>query len=136
MGHQANRKLSKEIRHECCKRDLYKSHVPQPVRQAFGLCTGSICANRRNRSIFLGNLDETISELLGRPPPREERTLSGDLARLHAILLCQIMRLFQGSVKERAIVEQQQSLMEIRGMQLLQYVQPEPSLPRLIMWET
>jgi hypothetical protein len=106
---------------------VYRDALPQAMRQAFGLCAASTCVNGRNRSMFLRSLNDTISELLGATADDGEDLADG-LARLQAILLCEIMRLSHGDLKERALTDQQQTLMETRGLQLLLKMNSEQSL--------
>jgi len=103
-------------------RTLYHNAFPRPLRAAFGICAGCFSRNERNRSLLFQALDTEMSELL---TPGLTSPLIEDLARLQAIVLYQIIRLFYGSLEERIIAERQEFLVRSYALSLLQRVDAE-----------
>ncbi|KAH6653126.1 hypothetical protein BKA67DRAFT_536821 [Truncatella angustata] len=88
----------------------------QPLRTAFGLCGAFSCMNERNKHTLFQVLDAEMSELI-KPPTAS--TLLEDLARMQAIVLYQIIRLFDGDVEHCALAEQQHYVLSAQALRLL-----------------
>lgn len=78
--------------------------------------------NEANKSILFQTLDAEVSELL---TPVSSSTLLEDLSKMQALVLYQIIRLFNGELKQRNLAEQQQSVLGTWGLKLLQRTDAE-----------
>ncbi|KAL6796409.1 hypothetical protein GGI42DRAFT_356544 [Trichoderma sp. SZMC 28013] len=103
-------------------KDLLYSTLPMPLRTAFGICTGMISSNVRSQPVLFGVITTEISDLLVQAP---ESGLLGDLARLQASVLYQIIRFFYGNIYQCILAEQQEFLLRSYGLKLLRRVDTE-----------
>ncbi|KAL7916900.1 hypothetical protein GGI35DRAFT_466389 [Trichoderma velutinum] len=103
-------------------KDLFHSTLPIPLRTAFGICTGIVSTNERSQSALFGVIATEISDLLAQGPEGE---LLGDLARLQASVLYQIIRFFYGNSYQYILAEQQEFLLRSYGLKLLHRVDKE-----------
>lgn len=111
---------------------MYQNSFPRPLRAAFGICAGCLSLNERNQSLLFQALDAEISELL---IPGSTCSLLENLARLQAIVLYQIIRLFYGQLEQRVVAERQEFLVRSYALTLLQRVDTElQNAPRI--WES
>ncbi|KAL6808356.1 hypothetical protein V8C40DRAFT_278875 [Trichoderma camerunense] len=101
---------------------LFYSTLPIPLRTAFSICTGIVSSNECSRSVLFGVIATEISDLLVRDP---ESGLLGDLARLQASVLYQIIRFVYGNIHQRILAEQQEFLLKSYGLKLLRRVDTE-----------
>ena len=113
-------------------KDLAHVALPQKTRVAFGICAAYACMNEANQSTLFRTLDAEVSELL---TPASTGTLLEDLSKMQALVLYQIIRLFKGGLKQRALAEQQQSILGTWALQLLQRTDAELQGVRPT-WET
>ncbi|KAF3057581.1 hypothetical protein CFAM422_012318 [Trichoderma lentiforme] len=119
-------------------KDLFYSTLPIPLRIAFDICTGIMSSNERSQSVLFGVIATEISDLLVRDP---ESGLLGDLARLQASVLYQIIRFVYGNICQHILAEQQEFLLKSYGLRLLRRVdtelhQMEPSWEMWILGES
>jgi hypothetical protein len=98
-------------------KDLFRDQPPHAIRSVFGICAAYRCMNDANKNIMFQTLNEEVVELLS---PALGATLLEALSRLQALVLYQIIRLFDDDLKQRTIAEQQQSLTGAWALQLLQ----------------
>jgi hypothetical protein len=103
-------------------KDLVPNALPQKIRVAFTICAAYARMNEVNQSMLFQILDAEVSELL---TPVLSSTLLEDLSKMQALVLYQIIRLFNGELKQRTLAEQQQSVLGTRGLQLLQRADAE-----------
>ncbi|KAL7780930.1 hypothetical protein V8C43DRAFT_320241 [Trichoderma afarasin] len=113
-------------------KDLFYSTLPMPLRTAFGICTGILSTNERSQSVLFGVIATEISDLLVRDLGSG---LLGDLARLQASVLYQIIRFVHGNIHQRILAEQQEFLLKSYGLKLLRRVDTELHQMEL-NWET
>ena len=117
---------------EFIHKTMYQNSCPRPLRAAFGICTGLFSLSERNQALLFQALDTEISELL---VPGSTCSLIENLARLQAIVLYQIIRLFYGRLEQRVVAERQEFLVRSYALTLLQRVDTElRNAPRI--WET
>ncbi|OAQ72792.1 Zn(2)-C6 fungal-type DNA-binding domain-containing protein [Pochonia chlamydosporia 170] len=91
--------------------------LPQPLRAAFGICTGTLSPKESNRQLVFHVLDSEVVSLL---TSSLTLSLQEELYKLQAIVLYQIIRLFYGQIKERMLAERQEYLVRSYALKLLQ----------------
>ncbi|OAL02077.1 hypothetical protein IQ06DRAFT_376271 [Phaeosphaeriaceae sp. SRC1lsM3a] len=98
---------------------LYMGALPRPVRAAFTV-SATVCGvmNEDNRTMIFNVLDAEVLDILQLP----DGELIDDLAKLQALVLYHIIRLFHGGVEQRVMAESQESLLMTRALHLLQRV--------------
>ncbi|KAK9246138.1 hypothetical protein V1506DRAFT_195844 [Lipomyces tetrasporus] len=99
------------------RKDLVCDSFPQAIRAAFGVCAACLCMDEDNESVLFRSLNAEVSDLLKKPTSCG--ALLEDLTKLQAVVLYQIIRIFHGDIKQRALAEQQQSYLGAWGLQLL-----------------
>ncbi|KAJ5368709.1 uncharacterized protein N7496_008469 [Penicillium cataractarum] len=82
-----------------CHSQLYKKYMPRAMQDAYSCCSLYMSRNETNTPVIMSLLDARTDDLLSTPQPT---TLIELLARAHALLLYQIMRLFAGDVRSHA----------------------------------
>jgi hypothetical protein len=97
-------------------RQLYRDSTPKPIRAAFGLSSAVSMLNDSNRAMLFRAVDDEVLDLL---KPMDSPTLLDDLARLQSFVIYQIIRLFHGSMEQRAVAEQQQVLLMTWALKLV-----------------
>ncbi|KAK1723280.1 uncharacterized protein BDZ83DRAFT_742160 [Colletotrichum acutatum] len=105
---------------------LYRAHMPRDMQDAQACCALYIAKNKTNSSFVLRTIQARAHELLASPIPKNRLDI---LARLHAILLYQIIRLFDGDISMRASAEHTLSSLEHTILALLPFVKWEPEQP-------
>lgn len=103
-------------------KDLFFGTLPIPLRTAFGICTGILSSNECSQPLLFGAMANEVCDLLVQAP---DSTLFGDLARLQASLLYQIIRFVYGNIYHRILAEQQEFLLRSYGLKLLRRVDTE-----------
>ncbi|KAF2665449.1 hypothetical protein BT63DRAFT_66369 [Microthyrium microscopicum] len=116
----------------------YCSEVPRDIRAAFGICAASVSMDEKTESMIYRAIDAEASDLLR---SRSDTTLKEDLANIQAMVLYQSIRLFQGDLKQRVLVQQQEVQLESKALKLLQRAKLElefvqPSWERWILTES
>ncbi|PLB43976.1 hypothetical protein P170DRAFT_394113 [Aspergillus steynii IBT 23096] len=113
-----------------CHRQLYKDGMPRSMQDAFSCCAMYMARNEVNAPIILASFKTRIQDLLSSSPPT---TPLEALAHTQALILYQIMRLFDGDIQARASAEPLISTLESSALSLLQYVHfPDPFEPEAI----
>ncbi|KAJ5596481.1 hypothetical protein N7450_002939 [Penicillium hetheringtonii] len=104
-----------------CHPQLYKNHMPKEMQgmsflvashsqpqsfqltrnalDAYSCCSLYMCKNETNAPVIMNLFEARTSEILSSPQPLEPSDM---LARTHALLLYQIMRLFDGDIRSHA----------------------------------
>ncbi|KAK8087775.1 hypothetical protein PG997_002736 [Apiospora hydei] len=118
--------------------ELYRDAMPRPIRAVLGVSAIFALLNDDNRQVLFRVVDAEVSELLMTAPTTldtsadadgrngsqnryisNELTLTEELARLQALTLYQMMRMFGGGLEQRIIVEQQHDLLTTWAQHLL-----------------
>ncbi|OKL61678.1 hypothetical protein UA08_02987 [Talaromyces atroroseus] len=102
------------------------------LRGAFGICAACVCMNATNQPMLFEALNAELAKLL---QPGTSSSLREDLAKMQAIVLYQLIRLFHGDIKQRALVEQQQEHISASMLHLLRRANVELSVAQPT-WET
>ncbi|UQC90320.1 uncharacterized protein CLUP02_15850 [Colletotrichum lupini] len=105
---------------------LYRAHMPRDMQDAQACCALYIAKNKINSSFVLRTIQARAHELLASPMPKNRLDI---LARFHAILLYQIIRLFDGDISMRASAQHTLSSLEHTILALLPFVKWEPEQP-------
>lgn len=124
-------------------KNLYHDAMPRAIRAALGTSAAFCMLEEDRRQLLFRAVDAEVLELLRDPPlmdPDDGRgqggnnasgssgggsTLIDELARLQAIILYQMMRIFGGGLEQHIIVEQQRGLLTTWALQLLRRSQAE-----------
>lgn len=127
-------------------KNLYGDAMPRAIRAALGTSAAFCMLEEDRRQLLFRALDAEVLELLREPPLKDpddgsvqggmgdtnaSGSISGglslidELARLQAIILYQMMRLFGGGLEQHLIVEQQRGLVTTWALQLLRRSQAE-----------
>ncbi|KAJ5669423.1 hypothetical protein N7462_010493 [Penicillium macrosclerotiorum] len=85
-----------ENRTPWCHPQLYKNYMPKAMQDAYACCSLYMSKNEINAPVIMSLLDARTQELLLSPQPTHFLDL---LARTHALILFQIMRLFDGDIR-------------------------------------
>jgi hypothetical protein len=115
-------------------RDLYHGAFPQPLRSAFGLCAGTASITQQNRHLLFQALEDETSLLLR---SAWASSLIEDLAKLQAVVLFQVIRLYYGDYKQQTSALRQEFVVRSRALALLHRVREGNELsdaPKT--WET
>lgn len=83
---------------------LYQENMPSSIRHAFSTCAMYVGKTDFNTAITYRTLDAEISELL--QTDSSLWSLEDALAHVQALLLYQIIRLFDGDIRQRVFAEQ------------------------------
>ncbi|WYZ36903.1 hypothetical protein EsH8_II_000409 [Colletotrichum jinshuiense] len=124
-------------------KELYRNTMPKPIRAALGTSATFCLINENNSQILFRVVDAEVVELLKTPPPlaadadggdgdkgsgsSSGMTLIEELARLQALTLYQMMRMFGGGLEQRVAVDLQQGLLKTWALQLLRRSRAELS---------
>lgn len=122
-------------------KNLYRDAMPRAIRAALGTSAAFCMLDEDRRQLLFRALDAEVLELLRTPAladPDDGRgqggmggintsssssssgmSLINELARLQALLLYQMMRMFGGGLEQRLVVEQQRDLLTTWALQLL-----------------
>ncbi|KAK1150261.1 hypothetical protein N8T08_000163 [Aspergillus melleus] len=112
-----------------CHPQLYKDGMPRAMQDAFACCAMYMARNDVNAPVILASFKTRIQDLLSSSPPT---TPLEALAHTQALLLYQIMRLFDGDIQARASAEPLISTLESSALSLLQYIHfPDPLQPEV-----
>ena len=81
-----------------CHTLLYEMDMPRSMQDCFATCALYVLKNEKTATQIWRLIDLRVDELLSTPPPATALEL---LSRTQALLLYQIMRAFEGSLRER-----------------------------------
>ncbi|KAJ5093274.1 hypothetical protein N7456_009135 [Penicillium angulare] len=85
-----------------CHQKLYQNHMPRAMQDAFSCCSLYMSKNETNAPVIMALFDARIKDIISTPEPDE---LLDKLARVHALILYQIMRLFDGDIRSHATAD-------------------------------
>ncbi|KAF6834180.1 hypothetical protein CMUS01_06253 [Colletotrichum musicola] len=105
---------------------LYRAHMPREMQDAQACCALYMAKNQYNAPIILRTIQARAHELLASPLPKTRLDI---LARLQAILLYQIIRLFDGDISLRASAQHTLASLEPAALALVPFVKWESSQP-------
>ncbi|CAI0650104.1 unnamed protein product [Colletotrichum noveboracense] len=105
---------------------LYRACMPREMQDAQACCALYAAKNQYNAAMILRTIQARAHEVLAAPPPKGRLEA---LARLHAILLYQIIRIFDGDIPMRASAQQSLTALEPAMLALLPFVKWESSQP-------
>ncbi|KAL6361506.1 hypothetical protein LRP88_04975 [Fusarium phalaenopsidis] len=103
-----------------CHALLYKNEMPRSMQDAHAACALYLAKNRVNSPFIFRSIETRVNDLLSAPPPV---TPFECLAHTHALLLYQIIRLFDGDIGARASAERMIPAIESSAMALFSHVQ-------------
>ena len=101
---------------------LYYEETPKPVRDAYSACATYLSKSPTNEKIVNQVLDSAVLDLLELPT---FATVADNLAGVQALILLQIIRLFDGDIRQRAMAEQQAVILDLWTEQLRNYATSE-----------
>lgn len=99
--------------------------IPRAMQDALGACALYMSKNAVNAPVVFSLLEAHAAALLAQPPAT---TLRDALAHTHALILYQIMRLFDGDISARARGERAIPALEQSTMHLLSFVRFDSEL--------
>jgi hypothetical protein len=119
-------------------KELYRSMMPAAIRTALGLSATYCLLNESNQHVMFQAIDAEVFDLLQTPSlsgvdiARAKNsgddggmTLIEELARLQALTLYQMIRMYEGGLEQRALVDLQRGIMTTRALQLLRRLRAE-----------
>ncbi|CAN9231170.1 unnamed protein product [Alternaria alternata] len=119
-------------------KELYRSMMPAAIRTALGLSATYCLLNESNRHVMFQAIDAEVFDLLQTPSlsgvdiARAKNSgddggmiLIEELARLQALTLYQMIRMYEGGLEQRALVDLQRGMMTTRALQLLRRLRAE-----------
>ncbi|KAF9885989.1 hypothetical protein FE257_012167 [Aspergillus nanangensis] len=99
-----------------CHQQLYKGGMPKTMQDAYACCALYIAKNEINAPVILASFESRIQELLSSPVSTSPiETLS----HTQALVLYQIMRLFDGDIRARASAESLMPVLEQSAVSLI-----------------
>ncbi|CAK7243791.1 MAG: hypothetical protein STHCBS139747_005319 [Sporothrix thermara] len=111
---------------------LYRDHMPGSMEDAMSSCALYLAKNNANGPIILRTVDARLRDLLAAPKPS---TPLECVAHVQALLLYNIMGIFDGDINARATVEKTQAQLQHSAKHLLSFItfgppsQPPPPPP-------
>ncbi|KAF2434260.1 hypothetical protein EJ08DRAFT_627776 [Tothia fuscella] len=105
---------------------LYEEYMPQSMHDALGVCALYLTKNDMNSSFVFKHIELGVQKLLESPVPEKPIEL---LARVHALLLYQIIRVFDGDILARAQAERDISHLENMAYSLQSIANQQEALP-------
>ncbi|KAJ5090265.1 hypothetical protein N7532_008949 [Penicillium argentinense] len=110
-----------------CHQQLYKSYMPKVMQDAYACCSLYMSKNDINAPVIMSLFDARTRELLSMSEPTEPIEI---LARVHALILYQIMRLFDGDIRSHATADALFATLELSVLTLMSIIPvPNPSGP-------
>ncbi|KAJ5745165.1 hypothetical protein N7520_010347 [Penicillium odoratum] len=91
-----------ENRTPWCHPKLYQNYMPRAMQDAFACCSLYMSKNDVNAAVIMALFDARIIDLISSPEPT---TTIEILARVHALILYQVMRLFDGDIRSHATAD-------------------------------
>ncbi|KAJ6096629.1 hypothetical protein N7486_007375 [Penicillium sp. IBT 16267x] len=96
---QSPRTMVLENQTPWCHPKLYQNYMPRAMQDAFACCALYMSKNETNAAVIMALFDARIIDLISTPEPTTTVEL---LARVHALILYQVMRLFDGDIRSNA----------------------------------
>lgn len=91
---------------------LYRDNLPSCMLTCFATCVLYTNRTIHTTSIVLRTLDQNVQELIVVPQLNDNHTIHAKLARVQALFIYQIIRLFDGDVSLRSMAEKDLTLLE------------------------
>jgi hypothetical protein len=95
---------------------LYDDHMPRPLQDAYAACALYNARNGTNNEPVARYIRERVREMVASPIPQQPTEL---LARVHALMLYQIMLVFGGDIRLYSLAERLLPIMKEVGSALL-----------------
>ncbi|KAJ5302853.1 hypothetical protein N7476_009652 [Penicillium atrosanguineum] len=107
-----------------CHPSLYKKQMPRAMQDAYACCSLYMSKTEINAPVIMSLFDNRTRELVESPEPTDTREI---LARTHALILYQIMRLFDSDIGAQATTEALFTTLEASVLTLLRTIYiPDP----------
>jgi len=103
----------------------YHEQMRKEIRSGYSVCCAYMSKNSANEDIVFRVLEATVQELL-EPPTSWD--FADNLAHVQVLILFQIIRLFDGNIRQRAMAEQQEAILDDWVDQLRQRTTSEAPL--------
>ncbi|TVY61865.1 Transcription factor gsfR2 [Fusarium oxysporum f. sp. cubense] len=117
---EAPKKMVLENQTPWCHPLLYKDAMPRSMQDAHSSCALYMAKNRINSPIIFRSIESRVNDLLSAPPPI---TPLDCLAHTQALILYQIIRLYDGDIGARTSAERIIPAIEASAMSLFSYAQ-------------
>ncbi|CAK7234076.1 hypothetical protein SEUCBS140593_008816 [Sporothrix eucalyptigena] len=102
---------------------LYRDHMPRSMEDAMSSCALYLAKNSSNSPIILRTVDARMQDLLAAPEPS---TPLECVAHVQALLLYNIISIFDGDINARATVEKTQPQLQHAAKRLLSFITFDP----------
>ncbi|CAK7212736.1 hypothetical protein SCUCBS95973_001564 [Sporothrix curviconia] len=102
---------------------LYHDHMPRSMEEAMSSCALYLAKNSANGPIILRTVDARLRDLLAAPEPS---TPLECIAHVQALLLYNIIGIFDGDINARATVEKTQVQLQRAAKRLLAFITFDP----------
>ncbi|KAI9680863.1 MAG: hypothetical protein M1817_004303 [Caeruleum heppii] len=112
---------------------LYRDYMPRSMADAQAACALYIAKNETNHVVIFCFVEIRVKELLAAPDPITPLEI---LARCQALLLYQIIRLYDGDIRQRAQAETVLPVFEMYSHSLVQLLDHPASTRTLPSWES
>ncbi|OCK76322.1 hypothetical protein K432DRAFT_270056, partial [Lepidopterella palustris CBS 459.81] len=106
---------------------LYATHMPRALQDAYAACAVYSTKTEANATVAFAVIEAKANELL-RSPNQASWTPLDLLAALQALLIFQFIRLFDGDIRQRALAEQAEPILEAWTEQLRAQTQTEQAM--------
>ena len=105
--------------------ELYREELPRAIQDTYSVCACYLGKTEANQEMIFRIMDAKIVEVLLQP--ESSWTYVDNLACVQALLMFQIIRLFDGDIRQRALAEKQDTILEQWTDQLRQRTPNESS---------
>ncbi|KAK3378718.1 hypothetical protein B0T24DRAFT_568259 [Lasiosphaeria ovina] len=95
----APRQMVVENQTPWCHHSLYAHRMPASMEDAYACCALFMAKNEVNEDVIFRHIEGRVQQLVSSPMPEDKLDI---LARTHALLLYQIMRLLEGGLRARS----------------------------------
>jgi hypothetical protein len=105
--------------------EMYNEDIPMPqvIQEAYSICALYLSRTERTTNCILRIIESKANQIIA---SAISLTISEQLASLQALCLFQIIRLFDGDIRQRAMAEQQEHLLTDWATQLQHRTQSSP----------
>ncbi|KAK4939471.1 hypothetical protein LTR10_020277 [Elasticomyces elasticus] len=94
---------------------LYRDSSPKPIQDAFCICSVYLTKNEANENMVYRIIDSKVNALLEN---HSSWTYGVNLAAVQALIFVQIIRLFDGNIRQRVLAEQLEVVLDLWTEQL------------------
>ncbi|PGH04210.1 hypothetical protein AJ80_08555 [Polytolypa hystricis UAMH7299] len=93
-------------------RHLYHDHLPREIQDVYTCCAAYFAKTPTNSGMVLRIVEDRVTAMLeGQPDSPTPLSLFQHLARVHALFTYQVIRLFDGNIRQRALAEQHATIL-------------------------